>query len=246
LAIMNDLDKAEKADKTDNMIKTPGQLLSIMKAAAIGDMCFSHMLDFLKTGMTEIEVAAEIDRFLFSHGAEKLAFPIICVSGERTNQPHGEPSDKIIEKGDFVTLDFGAVIDGYCADMTRTVAMGHVSDFQREVYELVLSAQIAAISVCNAGALCFDVDKAARDIIESAGFGEQFVHGTGHGVGTEVHEAPRLNRKSEAILEENMAVTIEPGIYIPDKFGVRIEDLAIVTKFGIINTVNSKKELIIL
>ena len=240
---MND---TAQTGNTGNMVKTPEQLLSIMKAAAIGDMCFSHMIGFLKTGMTEISVAAEIERALFSLGAEKLAFPVICVSGERTNLPHGEPSDKLIEEGDFVTLDFGAVIDGYCADMTRTVAMGSVTGFQREVYDIVLKAQLAALAACKAGARCFDVDKTARDIIEAAGFGEEFVHGTGHGVGIEVHEAPKLNKTSEETLEENMAVTIEPGIYIPDKFGVRIEDLAIVTNFGTINTVKSTKELIIL
>jgi Xaa-Pro aminopeptidase len=124
--------------------------------------------------------------------------------------------------------------------------MGRVSDFQREVYEIVLKAQLAALSACRAGVRCFDVDKIARDIIEAEGFGDEFVHGTGHGVGLEVHEAPKLNRESEETLEENMPVTIEPGIYIPDHFGVRIEDLAIITKFGIINTVQSTKELIIL
>jgi len=229
-----------------NMVKTRGELLSIMKAASMGDLCFYHMLGFLKTGMTEIEAAAEADRVLFELGAEKLAFPTICVSGERGCLPHGEPSEKVIGEGDFVTLDFGAVADGYCADMTRTVAMGRVTDLQRRVYQIVLTAQQAAIDVCKAGSRCFDVDKAARDVIKAEGFGDAFIHGTGHGVGTEVHEDPKMNKESEEILEENMAVTIEPGIYITGKFGVRIEDLAIVTKFGIINTVKSTKELIIL
>ena len=229
-----------------NIIKTQKELLSIMKAAAMGDLCFYHMLGFLKTGMSELEAAAEVERVLFGLGAEKLAFPTICVSGERTNQPHGEPSDKIIEEGDFVTLDFGAVVDGFCADMTRTVAMGRVTELQGRVYDIVLAAQLAAIGACRAGVRCADVDKAARDIIKFEGFEEGFCHGTGHGVGLEVHEAPRMNSESEEILEENMAVTIEPGIYIDGKFGVRIEDLAIVTKFGIINIVKSAKELIIL
>jgi len=233
-------------ESVENMVKTPEQLLSIMKAAAIGDMCFSHMLEFLKVGMTEIQAAAEVERVLYSLGTEYLAFPIICVSGVRTNLPHGEPTEKIIESGDFVTLDFGAVIDGYCADMTRTVCMGHVSDFQMEIYRIVLDAQLAALAACKAGVRCFDVDKAARDIIEAAGYGEEFVHGTGHGIGCEVHEMPRVSKQSEETLQENMPITIEPGIYIPDKFGVRIEDLAIVTNFGIINAVKSTKELIIL
>lgn len=228
------------------MIKSPKQLLSIMKASAIGDMCFSHMLGYIKIGMSEIEVADEIERVLLSLGAEGLSFETICVSGERTTLPHGVPSEKIIEHGDLITLDFGAVIEGYCGDMTRTVAMGKATSEQKKVYNIVLAAQLAAIDSIKAGVSCFDVDKVARDMIIESGYGEYFVHGTGHGVGKEVHESPTINSKSEEILEEYMPVTIEPGIYIPEKFGIRIEDLAIVTKFGIINTVNSSKELIIL
>ena len=227
-------------------VRTQSELLSIMKAASIGDLCFYHMLGFIKPGMTELETAAETDRTLFSLGAEKLAFPTICVSGERGSLPHGEPTEKVIEEGDFVTLDFGAVVDGFCADMTRTVAIGRVSALQNRVYNIVLSAQRAALDVCRAGVRCRDVDKAARDIIKAEGFGDAYIHGTGHGVGAEVHEDPKLNMESDDTLRENMAVTIEPGIYISGKFGVRIEDLAIVTKFGIINTVKSSKELFIL
>jgi len=227
-------------------VKTRKQLAAIRKAAETGDICFDRICKFIKPGMTEIEVADEIGRILKSLGAEKLAFPTICVSGERSNLPHGEPTDKIIETGDLVTLDFGAVVDGFCADMTRTVAIGHVSDLQKKVYDIVLEAQLAALDACKAGVRCADVDKVARDIIEAAGFLEEFCHGTGHGVGTDVHEAPYLKKESEDVLLENMVITVEPGIYIPGKFGVRIEDLAIVTKFGIINTVKSTKELIIL
>jgi len=230
----------------NKMVKTPEQLLNIMKAAAIGDMCFTHILGFIRVGMTEIQVSDEIERVLRLLGAEGLSFPTICVSGERTNLPHGEPTDKLIEDGDLVTLDFGAVYNGWCGDMTRTIAMGHVTEEQKKVYNIVLAAQLAGIDACKAGEKCFDVDKASRDIIEKAGYGEYFPHGTGHGVGTEVHELPFLNRESKEILEENMPVTIEPGIYIPENFGVRIEDLAIVTSFGIINTVKSAKDLIIL
>lgn len=236
----------ETNNQQNNLIKTPEQILNIMKASAMGDMCFSHILGYIKTGMTEMQVANEIERVLLSLGAEGLSFETICVSGDRTAFPHGEPSEKIIEEGDFVTMDFGAIVNGYCGDMTRTVAMGKVTGEQRKVYNIVLAAQLAGIDSIKAGVSCFDVDKAARDIIAEAGYGEYFVHGTGHGVGTQVHEAPTLNSKSDEILEEHMPVTIEPGIYMPEKFGVRIEDLAIVTKFGIINTVNSSKDLIIL
>lgn len=212
----------------------------------MGDICFSHIIGYIREGMTEIQVANEIRRVLIKLGAEDLSFDTICVSGERTTLPHGEPTEKIIEKGDFITLDFGAIVNGYCGDMTRTVIMGKPSEEQVKVYNIVLAAQLAAIDAVKSDVSCFTVDKVARDIISDAGYGDYFVHGTGHGVGTQVHEAPTVNSKSEEILSENMPITIEPGIYIPGKFGVRIEDLAIVTKFGIINTVNSDKNLIIL
>ena len=229
-----------------SMIKTPDELLKIMKAAAMGDICFSHILEFIRPGMTELEVADEIERTLMGLGAEGLAFPTICVSGVNTTKPHGEPGDKVIEIGDFVTMDFGAVVEGYCGDMTRTIGIGHVSDEQRKVYDIVLRSQLAGLEACRAGVRCSDVDAVSRNIIIDEGYGEYYIHGTGHGVGTEVHEAPTLNARSDEILEEFMPVTVEPGIYLPNKFGVRIEDLAIITTFGIINAVKSQKSLIII
>ena len=229
-----------------NIIKTPDEILRIMKAAAMGDICFSHILEYIRPGMTELQVSDEIERTLMSLGAEGLSFPTICVSGVNTTQPHGEPTDKVIEDGDFVTMDFGAVVEGYCGDMTRTIAVGHVSEKQREVYDVVLRSQLAGLDACRAGVRCRDVDAVSRNIIKDAGYGEFYIHGTGHGVGTEVHEPPTLNAKSDETLEEFMPVTVEPGIYIPNEFGVRIEDLAIITEFGIINTVKSEKELIII
>ena len=229
-----------------NMIKTPDEILRIMKAAAMGDICFSHILEYIRPGMTELQVSDEIERTLMSLGAEGLSFPTICVSGVNTTQPHGEPTDKVIEDGDFVTMDFGAVVEGYCGDMTRTIAVGHVSEKQREVYDVVLRSQLAGLDACRAGVRCRDIDAVSRNIIEEAGYGEFYIHGTGHGVGTEVHEAPTLNSRSDEILAEFMPVTVEPGIYIPNEFGVRLEDLAIITDFGIINTVKSEKELIII
>jgi Xaa-Pro aminopeptidase len=229
-----------------NAIKTAKEIETISRAAALGDRCFSHILGFIEPGMTEKRIAEEIERFLYDGGAEGLAFDTISVSGERSCLPHGEPTDKVIQKGEFLTLDFGAVIDGYCGDMTRTVAIGFVTDEMKRVYDTVLEAQLAAIDFIKAGVACFNADKVARDIIANAGYGEYYPHGLGHGVGTLVHEAPTLNSKSSEILEKDMVITIEPGIYIPNKFGVRIEDLAIVTDFGIINKVESKKDLIIL
>ena len=229
-----------------NILKNAKELESISKCAALGDRCFSHILGFIEAGMSEKQVAAEIERFLFAGGAEALAFDTICVSGERSCLPHGEPSDKIIEKGEFLTMDFGAVIDGFCGDMTRTIAIGSATAEMKKIYAVVLEAQLAAIDFIKAGVRCFDADKVARDIITREGYGEYYPHGLGHGVGTEVHEPPTLNAKSEEVLEKDMVITIEPGIYIPDRFGVRIEDLAIVTDFGIINKVESPKDLIIL
>lgn len=229
-----------------NIIKTEKEIDSISRAAALGDRCFSYILGYIKPGMSEKQVAAEIETFLFDNGAEALAFDTICVSGINSNQPHGVPSDKLIEKGEFLTMDFGAVIDGYCGDMTRTIAIGSATQEMRTVYQIVLEAQLAAIDFIKAGVRCFDADQIARDIIVKAGYGACYPHGLGHGVGKLVHEAPTMNAKSEEVLAANMVVTIEPGIYIPEKFGVRIEDLAIVTDFGIINKVESKKDLIIL
>lgn len=231
---------------SSNMIKNEHEIQSISKAAALGDRCFSHILGFIEPGMSEKQIASEIDRYLLENGAEKLAFDTISVSGQRSCLPHGEPTDKIVQKGEFLTLDFGAVVDGYCGDMTRTIAIGSVTPLMKMIYDIVLESQLAAINFIKAGVSCYDADKVARDIIVKAGYGDNFTHGLGHGIGTQVHESPRLNTKSDEILETNMAITIEPGIYLPGLFGVRIEDLAIVTDFGIINKVNSRKDLIIL
>ncbi|MDR1573206.1 MAG: M24 family metallopeptidase, partial [Clostridiales Family XIII bacterium] len=186
------------------------------------------------------------EKFLLAGGSDGLAFPIICVSGTNTDQPHGVPSDKPIESGDLVVLDFGARINGYCGDMTRTVAVGRASSAQRKVYDIVLRAQEAGIAALREGARCDLVDRAAREVIEEAGYGPYYVHGTGHGVGRKVHESPRLNAKSKHVLAEDMPVTVEPGVYLPNKFGVRIEDLLIVTKFGAANLTHSEKRLIVL
>lgn len=230
----------------DKTVKTPEELLIIAKAEAIGDKTFEHLLDYIRVGMTELEIADEVERTMRSLGAEGLSFPTIAVSGVNSNQPHGEPSDRKIQEGDFLTLDIGCVYRGYCSDMTRTVAIGYATDEMKKIYDIVLEAQLAGLEMVKAGVKCFDVDKASRDVIEEAGYGEFYIHGTGHGVGTEVHEPPTLNARSSEVLKENQAVTVEPGIYLPDKFGVRIEDLVIVTEFGYANLTHSPKELIIL
>lgn len=228
------------------MVKKPDEILAIMEAQAIGDACFSHILEYIRPGMSEKQVASEIDRTLMALGADGLAFETICVSGENGDQPHGVPSDRVIRNWDLVTMDFGAMVRGYCGDMTRTIGIGDLSDEMKQAYDLVLRAQIAGLEACRTGVSCREVDSVCRDIITDAGYGEYFVHGTGHGVGREVHEAPTLNAKSEETLKAYMPVTVEPGIYVPGRFGIRIEDLAIITDFGIINATKSRKELIII
>lgn len=236
----------ESAIDGARIIKTCGEVEKIKKAQAIAEKAFEHILNFIKVGVTEKQVALELDFYMLSHGAEALSFETIAVTGAKTSMPHGVPDETVIQNGDFVTMDFGAVYDGYHSDMTRTVAVGFASDEQKEIYNTVLRAQKATLGVLKAGVDCKDADKVARDIISDAGYGDCFGHGTGHGVGIEIHEKPNLSPKSTAILEEGNIVTVEPGIYIPDKFGVRIEDMALITENGCENLTSSPKELIIL
>ncbi len=226
--------------------KSSDEAECIKKAQKIAEEAFENILTFIKPGVTEKEIALNLDFYMLSHGAEALSFETIAVTGAKTSMPHGVPDETVVKSGDFVTMDFGAVYNGYHSDMTRTVAVGKVSSEQRKIYETVLSAQKASLSVLKAGVSCKQADLAARSIIESAGYGEYFGHGTGHGVGIEIHEEPSLSPRSEAILKEGNIVTVEPGIYIPGKFGVRIEDMALITKNGYENLTSTPKDLIIL
>ena len=228
------------------MVKTPEEVECIKKAQSIAEEAFDHILSFIRPGVTEKRIALELDFYMLSHGAEALSFETIAVAGKKTSMPHGVPDDTVVETGDFITMDFGAVYNGYHSDMTRTVAVGEVSAEQRKIYEIVLSAQKASLEILKKGVSCKDADAAARDIIKNAGYGEYFGHGTGHGVGIEIHELPNLSPRSDAILEEGNIVTVEPGIYIPNKFGVRIEDMALITEYGYENLTNTPKELIVL
>ncbi|WP_324824092.1 Xaa-Pro peptidase family protein [Sinanaerobacter sp. ZZT-01] len=228
------------------LIKDEYELNAVKQAASLTDDCFTHMLTVLKPGMTEKEAALEIEFYFKKNGAMGLSFDSICVSGIRSSLPHGVPTEKKIEPGDLLTMDFGCILDGYCSDMTRTVAIGSVTKEQKQIYNLVLEAQKSAIEGLKPGITYAEGDRLARQVISDAGYGDYFGHGLGHGVGLEIHEAPTLSPRGKGILKENMTVTIEPGIYLPQKFGIRIEDLAIITSFGIINTVHSEKELIII
>ena len=228
------------------MVKTKEEIEKMIAAQRIAEHALEHIFEFIKPGMTEKEVQLELDYTMLRNGAEALSFDTIAVSGVNSSMPHGVPSDKKIEVGDFVTMDFGAVVDGYHSDMTRTVAVGKVSDEQKKVYNTVLNAQKAAFDIMRPGVASARVDKAARDYITEAGYGEFFRHSTGHGVGIEIHEHPFVAPSAPNILEIGNVITDEPGIYLPGKFGVRIEDFAVITEDGYYNMTKAPKELIIL
>lgn len=220
--------------------------LSFIKAAQeITDSTFSYILPRIEVGRTERDIMLDMEFYLRKLGSEGISFDFIVVSGKNTSLPHGVPSNKKIEKGDFITMDFGAVKSGYRSDMTRTVAVGSVTNEQKKVYDTVLKAQTAALNAIKTGVVCRDIDKIARDIIE-CDYSGCFGHGLGHSVGIEIHEAPCFNTRDDTVLLDNTVLTVEPGIYLEGKFGVRIEDMVIVNQNGCENLTKSDKNLIIL
>ena len=225
-------------------IKTKEELEYIEKAESIGDIAFSKILDIIKPGMTELEVAAHLEFLMKTNGADGLSFDSIIASGINSSMPHATPSAKKIEIGDFVTMDFGCIYKGYCSDMTRTIVIGKASEEQKKVYNTVLEAQMASLEFIKEGYLGKEVDAVARNIIYKAGYEGCFGHGLGHSVGLEIHENPRLSPTEEGIILANMTETIEPGIYIKGFGGVRIEDLVAVTENGCVNYAHSTKHLI--
>ena len=227
-------------------IKTENEVESIVKAQRIAENAFNHILKFIKVGVTEKEIALELDFYMLRNGGEGLSFETIAVSGKNSSMPHGVPCDKKVENGDFITMDFGTIINGYHSDMTRTVAVGFATDEMKNVYDAVLKAQKNCLDNIKAGISCKDGDMFARSVINDSGYGKYFTHSTGHGVGVEIHEFPNLSPASDSILQVGNIVTVEPGIYIPGKFGVRIEDMALITENGCRNLTNAPKELIIL
>ena len=227
------------------IIKSPEEIEYIAQAQKITEKAYNEVLNFIKPGVEERKIAVELEYLMKIYGAENVSFDLITITGKKTSLPHGVPSDSVIAEGDFFTMDIGALYKGYHSDMTRTVAVKSFSGEQKEIYDIVLNAQLAALSTVKAGVKAFDVDKTARDIIKNAGYGENFGHSTGHGVGLDIHELPYVNTKGDRILAENMVITVEPGIYLEGKFGVRIEDMVLVTENGFKNFATLPKQLIV-
>lgn len=228
------------------LIKTEQEINIIKVACEIADNAFTHILGFIEPGKTELEVSNELEFFMRKQGASSSSFDTIVASGWRSALPHGVATSKVIEVGDFVTLDFGALYNGYISDITRTIAVGKPSDQLVAMYQVVLESQLLALEKVGPGMTGVQADAIARDYLIAKGYGEAFGHSTGHGIGLEVHEGPGLSFRSETVLEPNMVVTIEPGIYIPGVGGVRIEDDVVITKTGNEKITHSKKDLIIL
>ena len=217
----------------------------MLKAQTVTDKAFADVLPRIKPGMTELELQAELIYCMYKNGGTGLAFDPIVVSGPNTSLPHGVAGERKIQPGDFITMDFGASYMGYCSDMTRTVAVGFATEEMRQVYETVLKAQATAIAATKAGVTGREVDEAARKVITDAGYGEYFGHGYGHSLGLEIHEDPSMNPRNTEPLPAGAVCSAEPGIYLPGKFGVRIEDVTILTEDGTIDITRSPKNLII-
>jgi Xaa-Pro aminopeptidase len=214
------------------VVKDATEVAAIRRAAALADEAVAHAQSLLAPGAVEAEIAVEVEAFLRRRGSEPLPFPLIIAAGDNSALPHATVSDRRLEAGDLVVVDLGARTDGYCSDITRTFAVGAPTDEQRAIYRLVWEAQRRGLEAVRAGAAAAEVDAVARDFLAEGGHGDHFGHGLGHGVGREVHEAPRLGKQSDDRLEAGMVVTVEPGIYIEGWGGVRIEDLVLVTEDG--------------
>ncbi len=228
------------------MIKNESEIAILKKAAEISDAAFEHILTYIRPGRTEIEIANELEFHMRKLGATSSSFDIIVASGVRSALPHGVASEKVVEKGDMITLDFGAYYQGYCSDMTRTIAVGEPNPKLKEIYSIVLGALENALSGIKVGMTGKEADALTRKLISDKGYGDNYGHGMGHGIGLFIHEDIFMNPTCEQYIEEGMVLTVEPGIYIPELGGVRIEDDIIMKKDGIEIITKSQKELIIL
>lgn len=225
-------------------IKNTEEISKIQRAAEITDKAYEHIIKKIQPGISELDIALDLEYFMKTKGASKVSFDIIVASGHRSALPHGIASEKVLEKGDMVTIDFGCVYKGYCSDMTRSFVLGQASNKQKEIYHTVLEAQDSALQAVKPGKTGKELDAIARKIISDKGYGKYFGHGLGHGVGLEVHELPHVNHLGEQVMQPGMVITIEPGVYIPEYGGVRIEDLLTVTEDGYQLLSNTPKELI--
>lgn len=224
--------------------KGQSEIEAIESAARIGEAALQELLSIVREGVTERTLAAELDYRLRLAGSGPPAFETIVAAGPRSALPHAQPSDREIRSGDLVLFDFGATVGGYCSDMTRTFVLGQAAEWQREVHQAVAAAQEAAMAVISAGVAAREVDAAARKVLRAAGMAERFGHGTGHGIGLEVHEAPRIYRRSDDVLEAGSVVTVEPGVYLPGRGGVRIEDDVVVEETGARTLTRYSRDLI--
>jgi Xaa-Pro aminopeptidase len=225
------------------MIKDEQELMYMREAIKICDLAFSHILDFIRPGITEHDIGLELELFMKKHGAERIKANHVIASGPRSCLPHGQATDRVIEVGDFVKMDFGAVVNGYFSDFTRTVVVGPPSEKQLEIYRIVRHAQEESLKAIGPGKKCSDIDEVGRGIIRAAGYGDQFGHSLGHSLGLAIHEKPAMRSSDDTVLQEGMVITVEPGIYLPGFDGVRIEDLVVITKDGHENFTKSTKDL---
>lgn len=227
-------------------VKDAEETARMQTAQEIAERAFADILQEIRPGTTEKEIAARLQYLMLHYGASDMSFDPIVASGPNGSQPHAVPTEREIQSGEFVTMDFGCIYGGYCSDMTRTVAVGRVSEEMRAVYQAVLSAQAAGIAAARAGVTGKSVDAAAREVLQAAGYGEFFTHSFGHGVGVDIHEQPNLSAGNGERLPAGAAVSAEPGVYLPGRFGVRIEDVLLLTETGNRNLTKAPKELIVL
>ena len=245
-ALGHDLRPADGVLTALRAVKAPEETEAVTAAQRIAERAFDALLDFIRPGVTERELAAELTYRMLRFGGEGNSFDPITITGVNTSKPHGVPGDAVVAPGDFVTLDFGTIVNGYHSDMTRTVAVGHATDEMRAVYDTVLRAQAAGIALMTPEHTGAEVHNAAAAVIAEAGYGDYFGHGFGHGVGLEIHESPSASPRNETKLPAGAVVTAEPGIYLPGRFGVRVEDMILVTDAGPVDLTEAPKELIIL
>lgn len=241
---INNFEETEGIIEKQRMIKEPEELENIKKACMITDDCFDYLKTFIKVGMSEKQVANEIEKFFMSNGADELAFDTIVASGKNSSMPHAVPTDKLIEPGNPITIDMGCKVNGYCSDMTRTIFAGFVPQAIKPIYDFVLKTQIQVIENLKEGSNVRSVSKMVDNNIKLNGF--EVMHSLGHGVGLEIHEYPYFSNKTDFLLKENMVITDEPGVYIQNKFGVRIEDTLLINKFGSTSLTKSDKNYVVI